>query len=671
MSYLDFPRINFSGKFQANVSTVNNDVRYYDNATFRKRYQSTSEEDVRLTPTNWNPEGTGIFKLLDCKINSACLWDEKNCKPRPINEQSQDSIIGMSLNDANQQPPAKLVDLDPQHQLSSEIWGLQVRLTNNTNQPIFTGDMIPVAFMNIWKRWKGQRGSTAFSADYQSVIEIKEWFAFYGKSEVLGKLFLTSPKKLSIHFSLYGYNELSSASIQDPSRIMGSIIGTIGPYYENEPKHFVIGRQMIAASKASDPLSPVGEIFGYQCKVDKKKNILTADFSHCLPVKKSGSDFEIDVNFDSLEIATQSSKIIIGEIKSEEFKKPDWYKKTGGIKDFAINPEFIKKIEDEPLVLQGRINSSAPQELVNESLTGLYVRAERSICRINPGDTETVDFYASQYGSPLSDAAISIFTLPDAANPMGGTGGADYPLDPPVPIPKIGVPEGVLSYSSPTEICGIWRIGEFQFKTNTKGYARLHIHASNKGPGNPRGYIDGQLYGIGYKLRDEPPGYIRNFLEFIGVLAFNFEEVKAKPNWFSDIQPILQQYSNLYPIMSRYVVDLSDYDAVVNKKEILKLVFSLPKRDPNYMPVQRDLSENKRKNILKWLDFPIKGDPADFPKNKKFAWQQTPLNPDKLIPEKSKQKSSKPSGTPQPDSKAAFVAQYQTRLLNVKQGEES
>ena len=430
---------------------------------------------------------------------------------------------------------------------------------------------------------------------------------------------------------------------------------------------------MIAApdQKTGDPLSPAGGIFGYQCKVDKEKNILTADFSHCLPVKKSGGDFEIDVSYDSLEIATKSNEIIIGEIKSEEFKKPDWYEKTGGIIDFLIDSKSVKKIEVEPLVLQGCTGDAAPRELVNESLAGLYVRAERSICRINPGDTETIDFYASRYGAPLSDAAISIFTLSDAANPMGGTGGADYPLDPPVPIPKIGVPEGVLSYSSPTAILGDRRIGEFQFKTNTQGYAQLHIHASEKGPGSPRGYVDGQLYGIGYKLRDEPPGYIRNFLEFIGVLAFDFEEVKANPNWFSDIQPILQQYSNLYPIMSRYVVDLGDYDAVVNKREILKLVFSLPEKDPNYMPIQRDLSRNKRKNILNWLNSPIKGDPADFPKNNQVVWQQTPLNPEKLIPEKPKQKGPKPSGTPQPDSKAAFVAQYQARLLNVKQGEES
>ena len=31
MSYLQFPRLAFTGKFQADVSTVNNDPRHFDN----------------------------------------------------------------------------------------------------------------------------------------------------------------------------------------------------------------------------------------------------------------------------------------------------------------------------------------------------------------------------------------------------------------------------------------------------------------------------------------------------------------------------------------------------------------------------------------------------------------------------------------------------------------
>jgi hypothetical protein len=39
MSYLDTPRLVFRGWFQADVSTINNDVRMYQNQSFTPAYQ--------------------------------------------------------------------------------------------------------------------------------------------------------------------------------------------------------------------------------------------------------------------------------------------------------------------------------------------------------------------------------------------------------------------------------------------------------------------------------------------------------------------------------------------------------------------------------------------------------------------------------------------------------
>ena len=91
------------------------------------------------------------------------------------------------------------------------------------------------------------------------------------------------------------------------------------------------------------------------------------------------------------------------------------------------------------------------------------------------------------------------------------------------------------------------------------------------------------------------------------------------PTWYRDIQPILQQYGNLYPIMSRHLVDLGDYGSVTQHRSLLDLAFSLPVSDPNYMPVTRDLSAAKRDTILKWLRTegpdgrPLKGSSVDTP----------------------------------------------------------
>jgi hypothetical protein len=90
-------------------------------------------------------------------------------------------------------------------------------------------------------------------------------------------------------------------------------------------------------------------------------------------------------------------------------------------------------------------------------------------------------------------------------------------------------------------------------------------------------------------------------MNYISVLAFSKKEVPDTPTWYRDVQKIFTQYGNLYPIMGRYVVDLRDYDAVVQRLNVHGLAFSLPIEDPNHMPVTRDLGAGDRATILKWL----------------------------------------------------------------------
>jgi hypothetical protein len=68
------------------------------------------------------------------------------------------------------------------------------------------------------------------------------------------------------------------------------------------------------------------------------------------------------------------------------------------------------------------------------------------------------------------------------------------------------------------------------------------------------------------------------------------------------MQPIFQQYANLYPIMARFL-NLASYDEICAGRNLslLRLAFGLEESDPNVMPVTRDLSGGKRKAILRWL----------------------------------------------------------------------
>lgn len=61
---------------------------------------------------------------------------------------------------------AKLVDLDPEAQLFSEIWGWRIRVGN-----LFSADYTPVPFQYIWKKMvTRRRGDSTLGAAYQSVL---------------------------------------------------------------------------------------------------------------------------------------------------------------------------------------------------------------------------------------------------------------------------------------------------------------------------------------------------------------------------------------------------------------------------------------------------------------------------------------------------------------------
>jgi len=115
------------------------------------------------------------------------------------------------------------------------------------------------------------------------------------------------------------------------------------------------------------------------------------------------------------------------------------------------------------------------------------------------------------------------------------------------------------------------------------------------------------------------------------------------PAWYDDIQPLFAQYAKLYPIMSKYVVDLSDYASVVARLSVLNLAFSLPEGNPNHMPVTRDLGSEDRRMILKWLA--TKG-PDGLP----------PLGTPRVAPTTAAPASAKPDDNLDPLQKAGKTA---------------
>lgn len=72
-SYLNFPRIHFSGIFQADTPTVNNVKENYDTENFSP---VDAEQGKR---GKWNPLGSGDFRFVDTYVNRVCYEDGYCC----------------------------------------------------------------------------------------------------------------------------------------------------------------------------------------------------------------------------------------------------------------------------------------------------------------------------------------------------------------------------------------------------------------------------------------------------------------------------------------------------------------------------------------------------------------------------------------------------------------
>jgi hypothetical protein len=550
MSYLDPVRLHFAGQFQADPSTVNNVTQYYDNDSFTKA-------DQQRPAGLWNPEGSGAWRLVDCRVTRVCYADGSS-----TTDPSVDPVVGLRLMDANTRVAGKLVDLDPQQQMVSQIWSLLVRLTDGTDD-FFSGPFEMAPFCDLWQRalQAGRPRQQPLSAIYQSVLTPLTW-GDTSRSRFLGELRAAAgDDMLSIKFNVDGYDR----DFTIPTFTLGRIVGSIGPAAADEPHHFVLGRHL-GGTDIHTSFMP--------CVVDTKAKRLTADFGNATATGKPGGDL---LNIGDLAIGYLDSNQNFNRIGAVSYRDKGWYESTAGVQTFPLTDAVLTALTSNSVAV-----AIGGQPVLLENPNGVYVRADQFVYRLSPGDTAEVQLYATQYGVLQDGAPIVVQFDPSLLLAQVGPG------DPNVAEPA----SAVTGFDPNTPIIA------------KNGRAVLKLTASD--PGNPRGYVDGQVYGVRplpQSIVGNPPGSWVNSSEFISLLVWNAYEVPEAPAWYPDMQPIFTQYGNLYPLMDK-LIDLTSYDAIADSVSILTYVFSLPESDPNSMPVTRDLSPAKREAILRWLKTP-------------------------------------------------------------------
>jgi hypothetical protein len=585
MSYLNSLRLHFAGKFQAAPSTVNNDPVHFDNRTFIPSYQKFGTgQSPRDVNGWWNPVGDAAWRLIGCRISAA--WMKQ--APAP----ASDPIHGCLIADSDRSVSAKLVDLDPEQQMVSEVWGMEIRICTENGTTLLRSHYKTAAFIDIWSRAPVQ-GDSAFGATYQSTLHDLEWGGIES-SPFLQALRDSSVEsgKLSIKFNVDGYNMNPG-----PDFTLGRIVGTIGPCAAGEPDHLVLGRHFMAP-----PQNPTPYQLNYcPAVVDAQARKIYVDLGNALPTTTPGGDIQPMGTLSLAYVDTKPESI--GTI---DYQLPRWYESTAGVVELpsrrALTSDELNAVQTNPLAWLAADTTGTLQAGIQEPPGGLYARADQFVFRMEPEQKSEVRVFATRFGAPLPGARIVNVFDPSGLQPSSIIGTA----------PAVAVPEDALNF--PCRIV-----------TGPDGIATLTLHAVD--PGNPRSYIDGQVYGVRPMLEATlayGTNYPFNPVEFISVLVFNRFKTDGPPTWYGSLQPIFVQYANLYPIMNRFL-DLKDYESVCNNAKLLLLAFSLRREDPNSMPVTRDLSDAKRAAILEWFrnpgpdGKPLMGSPPPAVESRKVA----------------------------------------------------
>lgn len=526
MAYLDRPRLHFSGRFQATPSTINNLVANY------------------LGPVKdrgWNPEGGAMWRLVGCRVTGT---DYREAPPAD----ATDPVSEARVLDAGDRVSAKLVDLDPDQQMASEIWGLVVRLVDSQGESLLAGSFRPASFVDLWGRCFSAKGMASLGAFYQSTLEDLEWPGL-DRSPFLRQLRLRSAGRLSIKFNVDGYEPDPAAD--DFS--YGRVVGTIGPALVDEPHHFVAGRTM----RSSTTFAPA--------KVDTERSSLIVDLGNSLPTVAPGGALGSAAEGYALAVLVDGQWRPLAPF---DHTRVEFYDSTAGVVEVPLDDAGLAAVAAGHL---GVLDGSSV--FLREAASRINVRADQLVFRLNPGDEATVELVATSAGQPPG----SPLTLSLA---LGGGLGVREPAD-------------ALSFPSTV-------------KTDAGGRARFTLRAANPGGVRADHGVDGQVYGVAWALPAGEAPTPPNRWEFLSVLVWDGYPDVDRPTWYEHVQPILEQYGRLYPVMAR-IVDLSDYHSVLEHIDLMALSFDLPVGDPNHMPVTRDLSRAKQELLRRWFDAPLLG----------------------------------------------------------------
>jgi hypothetical protein len=538
VSYLGYPRLNFAGTFQADVPTANNMPPYYD----IKLWEPRLARQMQLPDLNglWNPGGTGDVRLTDVRVTSCHSADGTR-----VTDARKDPLVGGRLVDDGLRTNGKFVDLDPSDQTVTELYAMRPCLLDSAGEQVLRADVLTTSVEDIWLRALTPVEVPYPSGAYQSVLTDLEW-AGPSDSPLLRALRAESEDGLlSIKFTMDSV-ELGFGAPSD-NVTFGRIVGAIGPYHSGEPKRFVAGRRL---RKVGD----TGPLTDATCRIDDATRTVFVDLANSVPTTTPNGPLA-DVGKLHLAVLDDAGAATV-LAPLDGMDDAGFYERDAGIATAALTKDQAALAGSRQLALVD--GSAAPVTMLSENADSTWIHVDGGVQKLcagtGAGESGSATVVATRYGKPAR--GLRVF------------------LTPVLPGQPVTVPSEVV----------------------TDGAGRATMTFTCRDPGNPRGPIDGDVAQVAYGSVHRP-GEPHGQVHFRVLDAYRAPE---HPTWVRDVQPVLQQYANLYPVM-RSILDLGNYNHVLQHSAYIKRTLLAPQESPNHMPVTRDLSPGKRDMIVSWL----------------------------------------------------------------------
>lgn len=641
MSYLNVPRLHFSGRFQADPSTVNNNDNNWDpTIAFTEKsptYLPGDPDNTELYDNSvyWNPNGTHNWKLVECTVAGAAN------DGGVFTDSTKDAIIGASVKSVGKYP-AKIVDLDPDNQAISQIWGLKICIAIvDPNEPgtslaSLTATLPATAFCDLWNRTTNvnQVNNGSMSASFQGLLKDLVWVNETASPLLTALRATTVGGQLSIRFTVDSYQSSANAE----SFMHGRLVGSIGPVLTGDaprstrrrlaPVQFWNAPPLIPSNMGTTP-SIFGTFGAANAVWDSARSVVVIDLGNTVPTNGQGTlprggwpvdsaKFQLMIPGPSVSPFVPSQRIKTGGLTVEcgtpavlgtiEFTSAT-YLQQGGIVEVQVDSSLAPLLETQPLRLTDVTNGDSPAPALAEDPQGRYADVDNSFARLNPNDSQSVTLWATKFGQPWQGASLKVTVQPPAAA-NNNPGAPQPPPDAPPPQAgteyatwQVGTPSGIVTLASSPVTTGSKGATTVQLTTGADGTATLQIAAGELG--QPRMYRNGQLGPGGQVYFATGPwqdwGKIFLFSGApINLLVFSSYQAPTAPTWEKDVGPILSLYARMYPYM-KGIIDLSDYDTVVSNSAAIRAVLNLPPDNPHHMPVVRDLPAAKLRMINQWF----------------------------------------------------------------------